>query len=121
MSTSIERMYGTLGIDPKVLAFGREIEVSLKERVEKIDNTAEYNQLKVLHAMQKNKVSEACLYPSSGYGYNDVGRDTLEAVYATAFRTESALVRPLIACGTHALAIAMAGNVRPGDEILSPV
>lgn len=121
MSTSIERMYGTLGIDPKVLAFGREIEVSLKERFEKIDNTAEYNQLKVLHAMQKNKVSEACLYPSSGYGYNDVGRDTLEAVYATAFRTESALVRPLIACGTHALAIAMAGNVRPGDEILSPV
>ncbi|HIR25777.1 MAG TPA: methionine gamma-lyase family protein [Candidatus Egerieimonas faecigallinarum] len=121
MSTSIERMYGTLGIDPKVLAFGREIEASLKERFEKIDNTAEYNQLKVLHAMQKNKVSEACLYPSSGYGYNDVGRDTLEAVYATAFRTESALVRPLIACGTHALAIAMAGNVRPGDEILSPV
>ena len=121
MSTSIERMYGTLGIDPKVLAFGREIEASLKERFEKIDNTAEYNQLKVLHAMQKNKVSEACLYPSSGYGYNDVGRDTLEAVYAAAFRTESALVRPLIACGTHALAIAMAGNVRPGDEILSPV
>ncbi len=121
MSTSIERMYGTLGIDPKVLAFGREIEASLKERFEKINNTAEYNQLKVLHAMQKNKVSEACLYPSSGYGYNDVGRDTLEAVYATAFRTESALVRPLIACGTHALAIAMAGNVRPGDEILSPV
>lgn len=121
MSTSIERMYGTLGISPEVLAFGREIEASLKERFEKIDNVAEYNQLKVLHAMQENKVSEACLYPSSGYGYNDVGRDTLEAVYATAFRTEAALVRPLIACGTHALAIALAGNVRPGDEILSPV
>lgn len=121
MSTSIERMYGTLGISPKVLAFGREIEASLKERFEKINNVAEYNQLKVLHAMQENKVSEACLYPSSGYGYNDVGRDTLEAVYATAFRTDAALVRPLIACGTHALAIALAGNVRPGDEILSPV
>lgn len=114
-------MYGTLGISPKVLAFGREIEASLKERFEKINNVAEYNQLKVLHAMQENKVSEACLYPSSGYGYNDVGRDTLEAVYATAFRTDAALVRPLIACGTHALAIALAGNVRPGDEILSPV
>lgn len=121
MSTSIERMYGTLGISPEVLAFGREIEASLKERFEKINNVAEYNQLKVLHAMQENKVSEACLYPSTGYGYNDVGRDTLEAVYATAFRTDAALVRPLIACGTHALAIAMAGNVRPGDEILSPV
>lgn len=121
MSTSTERMYGTLGISPKVLAFGREIEASLKERFEKINNVAEYNQLKVLHAMQENKVSEACLYPSSGYGYNDVGRDTLEAVYATAFRTDAALVRPLIACGTHALAIALAGNVRPGDEILSPV
>lgn len=121
MSTSIERMYGTLGISPKVLAFGREIEAFLKERFEKINNVAEYNQLKVLHAMQENKVSEACLYPSSGYGYNDVGRDTLEAVYATAFRTDAALVRPLIACGTHALAIALAGNVRPGDEILSPV
>lgn len=114
-------MYGTLGISPEVLAFGREIEASLKERFEKINNVAEYNQLKVLHAMQENKVSEACLYPSSGYGYNDVGRDTLEAVYATAFRTDAALVRPLIACGTHALAIALAGNVRPGDEILSPV
>lgn len=114
-------MYESLGIDPKVLAFGKEIEASLKERFEQIDRTAEYNQLKVVRAMQKNRVSEACLYPSTGYGYNDIGRETLEAVYATAFCAESALVRPLIACGTHALAIALGGNVRPGDEILSPV
>ena len=114
-------MYQKLGIDREVLAFGNKIEKSLKQRFEAIDETAEYNQLKVLHAMQKNKVSEACLYSSTGYGYNDIGRDTLEEVYASTFHTEAALVRPLLACGTHALAVALAGNLRPGDELLSPV
>lgn len=114
-------MYQKLGIDQEVLAFGNKIEKSLKQRFEAIDETAEYNQLKVLHAMQKNKVSEACLYSSTGYGYNDIGRDTLEEVYASTFHTEAALVRPLLACGTHALAVALAGNLRPGDELLSPV
>ena len=114
-------MYQKLGIDQEVLAFGNKIEKSLKQRFETIDETAEYNQLKVLHAMQKNKVSEACLYSSTGYGYNDIGRDTLEEVYASTFHTEAALVRPLLACGTHALAVALAGNLRPGDELLSPV
>lgn len=113
-------MYQKLGIDQEVLAFGNKIEKSLKQRFEAIDETAEYNQLKVLHAMQKNKVSEACLYSSTGYGYNDIGRDTLEEVYASTFHTEAALVRPLLACGTHALAVALAGNLRPGDELLSP-
>ena len=82
---------------------------------------AEYNQLKVVHAMQKCRASEACLYASSGYGYNDVGRDTLEEIYAETFHAEAALVRPQIACGTHALAVALAGNLRPGDELLFPV
>ena len=95
----MDKMYQELGISPQVLAFGNKIEKSLKKRFEAIDENAEYNQMKVLHAMQKNKVSEACLYSTTGYGYNDLGRDTLEAVYADAFHTEAALVRPLLACG----------------------
>lgn len=114
-------IYEKLGISEAVLAFGTKVEEELKERFDQIDEVAEYNQLKVIHAMQANKVSEACLYASSGYGYNDVGRDTLEEVYATAFGAEAALVRPQIACGTHALAVALSGNLRPGDELLSPV
>ncbi|HIX58637.1 MAG TPA: methionine gamma-lyase family protein [Candidatus Blautia gallistercoris] len=114
-------MYEQLGISPEVYEFGRKVEEELKERFLQIDQTAEYNQLKVLHAMQKNRVSEECFHSSSGYGYNDYGRDTLEQVYADTFHTESALVRPQIACGTHALAIALFGNLRPGDELLSPV
>lgn len=117
----MDLMYQKLGISSEVLAFGNKIEAELKERFSQIDENAEYNQMKVIHAMQENKVSEACLYSSTGYGYNDLGRDTLEAVYASTFHTESALVRPLLACGTHALAVAMMGNLRPGDEILSPV
>ena len=117
----MDKMYQELGISPQVLAFGNKIEKSLKKRFEAIDENAEYNQMKVLHAMQKNKVSEACLYSTTGYGYNDLGRDTLEALYADAFHTEAALVRPLLACGTHALAVALFGNLRPGDELLSPV
>lgn len=117
----IKEMYEQLGISPEVYEFGRKVEEELKERFLQIDQTAEYNQLKVLHAMQKNRVSEECFHSSSGYGYNDYGRDTLEQVYADTFHTESALVRPQIACGTHALSIALFGNLRPGDELLSPV
>lgn len=114
-------VYRELGISSEVLAYGNKIEQELKERFAAIDDNAEYNQMKVLLAMQKNKVSEACLYASSGYGYNDLGRDTLEDVYADAFHAEAALVRPQIACGTHALAVALSGNLRPGDELFSPV
>ena len=110
-----------MGISPKVYEFGAEIEKGLKERFAAIDETVEYNQLKVLSGMQKAKVEAACFAATSGYGYDDQGRDKLEEVYAHVFRGESALVRPQIACGTHALAVALSGNLRPGDELLSPV
>ena len=116
-----QKLYQSLGISPQVLAFGEKIEKGLKERFAGIDETAEYNQLKVVGAMQKCRVSAECLGSSTGYGYDDPGRETLERVYAETFHTEACLVRPLIACGTHALAIALAGNLRPGDESLSPV
>ena len=118
---SVASLYEELGVRREVLRFGREIEAGLKERFLAIDETAEYNQLKVIHAMQKNQVSEGCFHYASGYGYNDAGRDTLEEVYASVFHTESALVRPQITCGTHALALALSANLRPGDELLSPV
>lgn len=117
----MKELYTKLGIKPDVYAFGQKIEEELRERFQELDVKAEYNQLKVLHAMQKNRVSEACFYPSSGYGYNDLGRDTLEQVYADTFHAEAALVRPQLTCGTHALAVALFGNLRPGDELLSPV
>ena len=101
--------------------FGEKIEQELKARFEEIDARAEINQLKVLQAMQKNRVSAECFQSTSGYGYNDLGRDTLEKVYADCFHGEDALVRPQITCGTHALALALMSNLRPGDELLSPV
>ena len=121
MENLLESMYKKLEIRREVWKFGEEILRDLAPRFEKIGKVAEYNQLKVIRAMQANRVSEACLYASSGYGYNDLGRDTLEKVYAEAFGAEDALVRPQIACGTHALAVALSGNLRPGDELLSPV
>jgi cystathionine beta-lyase family protein involved in aluminum resistance len=117
----LEQLYASMGISKKVYDFGMEIEASLKERFDKIKETTTYNQLKVLKAMQDNQVSEACFAATTGYGYNDLGRDKLEDVYASVFHTEAALVRPQITCGTHALALALAANTRPGDEILSPV
>ena len=120
-SNNLYQMYKNMGIDRNVCSFCDKIWNSLKERFEKIDEISEYNQMKVIGAMQKNRVSEACLLGTTGYGYNDLGRDTLEAVYADVFHTEDALVRPQITCGTHALALALMSNLRPGDELLSPV
>ena len=121
MNQLLEEKYKELGISDKVYAFGEKIEQELKKRFEKIDANAEYNQMKVIAAMQKNRVSAECFNISSGYGYNDMGRDTLERVYADCFGGEDALVRPQITCGTHALALALMSNLRPGDELLSPV
>lgn len=117
----MEQIYGILGISPEVEAFGEKVLKDLKERFEAIDVVAEYNQAKVLAAMQKHRVSAECFAGSTGYGYNDQGREVLEEVYAAAFHTEAALVRPQITCGTHALAIALSANLLPGDELLSPV
>lgn len=118
---STQMMYTKLGISDKVYHFGKEILTQLAPRFAEIDSNAEYNQLKVIKAMQDNKVSEACMLGTTGYGYNDLGRETLEAVYASIFHAEDALVRPQITCGTHALALALMSNLRPGDELLSPV
>lgn len=118
---NLQQLYSSMGISKEVYDFGMEIEKNLKERFDAIKETTTYNQLKVLKAMQENQVSEACFAASTGYGYNDLGRDKLEDVYASVFHTEAALVRPQITCGTHALALALAANTRPGDEILSPV
>lgn len=117
----MNEIYEKLGISKAVLDFSNEIIDGLKDRFEKIDNTAEYNQMKVINAMQKHRVNAGCFAGTTGYGFNDIGRDTLEEVYATCFNTEAALVRPQITCGTHALAIALSANLLPGDELLSPV
>lgn len=123
MGTNIDlkEIYAQMGIEEPVFSFGEKIAKELKERFAAIDMVAEHNQLKVLAAMQKNRVSAECFNTSSGYGYNDLGRDTLEQVYADVFHTQAALVRPQITCGTHALALALMSNLRPGDELLSPV
>ena len=114
-------MYMEMGVSPGVYAYGQKALEGLKERFAAIDAVAEYNQAKVLSAMQRNRVSAACFAATTGYGYDDVGRDTLERVYADVFHTEAALVRPQITCGTHALTVALSANLLPGDELLSPV
>ena len=119
--SAIQSMYASLGISETVYRFGETVLSSLRDRFDAIDQVAEYNQAKVIAAMQKNRVNAACFAGSTGYGYNDVGRDTLERVYADCFHTEAALVRPSIVCGTHALAVALSANLLPGDELLSPV
>lgn len=114
-------MYKNLGVCDEVLRFCGGVLEELAPRFKKIDETAEYNQLKVISAMQKHRVNAACFAATTGYGYDDAGRDNLERVYASVFNTEAALVRPQITCGTHALAIALSANLRPGDTLLSPV
>ena len=117
----MSNIYKNFGVCDEVNDYCESIIESLKERFEKIDRNAEICQLKVIEAMQKNKVSEGCMMGTTGYGYNDLGRETLEKVYADIFHTEDALVRAQITCGTHALALALMSNLRPGDELLSPV
>lgn len=121
MKELLQQQYKSFGIDEKLMAFASDIEDSLQERFHQIDAIAEYNQHKVIKAMQENRVSDVHFSATTGYGYNDLGRDTLEAVYASIFHAESALVRPQLTCGTHALTVALSANLRPGDELLSPV
>ena len=116
-----KQMYETLGISAKVYEFGEAVLKELEERFRRIDETAEYNQGKVLHAMQEHRVDATCFAATTGYGYDDLGREKLEKVYASCFHTEAALVRPQITCGTHALTVALSANLLPGDELLSPV
>ncbi|MBQ5711049.1 MAG: methionine gamma-lyase family protein, partial [Oscillospiraceae bacterium] len=115
------QLYQTMGISPAVYRYGEETLARIADRFAAIDKVAEYNQAKVLSAMQKNRVSAACFAATTGYGYDDMGRDNLEKVYADVFHTEAALVRPQITCGTHALTVALSANLLPGDELLSPV
>ncbi len=117
----MKQMYNELGVSSRVYEYGEKILESLKDRFAAVDAVAEYNQAKVLAAMQKNRVSANCFAATTGYGYDDVGRDNLERVYADTFHTEAALVRPQITCGTHALTVALSANLLPGDELLSPV
>ncbi|MFQ9402579.1 MAG: aminotransferase class I/II-fold pyridoxal phosphate-dependent enzyme [Eubacterium sp.] len=117
----MREMYKNMGICDEVYDYCDNIIRSLHDRFEEIDKNAEYNQMKVIKAMQDNKVAEMHLSGTTGYGYNDDGRDTLEKVYSDIFKTEDALVRPQIICGTHALNVALSSNLRPGDELLSPV
>lgn len=121
MTENTKQMYLQMGISENVFEFCERTEQTLTERFKEIDEIAEYNQMKVLKAMQKNRVSDVHFAASTGYGYNDIGRDTLEQVYADTFHTETALVRPQLTCGTHALTIALSANLRPGDELYSPV
>lgn len=117
----LKEYYIENGISVEVYDYCAEIENELKDRFREIDAVAECNQMKVLSAMRKNHLSEACFAPTTGYGYNDLGRETLEKIYADVFGTEDALVRAQITCGTHALALALMSQLRPGDELLSPV
>ena len=115
------QLYQEMGISPAVYAYGEKTLERIKDRFAAIDQVAEYNQAKVLRAFHKNRVAATCFAATTGYGYNDEGRDKLEQVYADVFHTEAALVRPHITCGTHALTIALSANLLPGDELLSPV
>ena len=119
--TELLALYAQMGVSPAVYQYGEAAIKKLEDRFHTIDQIAEHNQAKVLAAMQKNKVSAACFAATTGYGYDDVGRDNLEKVYADVFHTEAALVRPQITCGTHALTVALSANLLPGDELLSPV
>ncbi len=117
----MKELYARLGVSEQVFACGERILEGLEDRFAAVDRVAEYNQAKVIAAMQKNRVGSACFAATTGYGYDDLGRDVLERVYADVFHTEAALVRPQITCGTHALTVALSANLLPGDELLSPV
>ena len=114
-------LYAQMGVSQRVLDFSAAVLAEIAPQFAHIDAVAEHNQAKVIQAMQENRLAAMHFNPSTGYGYDDDGRDNLERIYARIFGTEAALVRPQITCGTHALALALAANLLPGDELLSPV
>lgn len=105
-------------VSEKTLDFVEKAENEVREIFESLDEIMQYNQYKVLAAFQKNKVSDVHFAWNTGYGYNDMGREIIERVYADIFKTEAALVRPLIVSGTHALSLTLCGVLRPGDELI---
>ena len=113
--------YEKNGISPSVYCFGERVLAALRLRFDAVDEMAELNQGKVILAMREARVDAACFAATTGYGYDDVGRERLEQVYARVFGAQAALVRPQITCGTHALTVALSANLLPGDELLSPV
>ncbi|WDV48228.1 methionine gamma-lyase family protein [Clostridiaceae bacterium M8S5] len=107
------------GIDPAIIDFVLHVETTLNKKFEKINNIKEYNQLKVIDAFQRANLAATHFNWTTGYGYDDEGRDKVEEIYANVFNTEDALVRANIASGTHALALTLGGILRPNDEMLS--
>lgn len=112
----LKRAYG---LNEEVIDLYEQALEDVKEEFSIYDNIREYNQLKVLNAFQEERISECHFTNSSGYGYGDIGRDSLDKVYARIFNCESALVRPHFVNGTHALGAALFGNLRPGDTMMS--
>ena len=112
-------LIGNLNIDEKTIDLCLKCEEEAKEQFAKIDEVREYNQYKVLNSMRKNKLSDIHFNMSTGYGYGDIGRDTLDRIYADTFMCEDALVRPNIVSGTHAISLCLFGLLRPSDEMLS--
>lgn len=102
----------------KIMDISQKVEKKIKPFHEEIDKVVEVNQLRVLRSFQKHRVSDSHFIPSTGYGYDDIGRDTLEDVYADIFGCEKGLVRPQIISGTHAISTALFGVLRPGDELI---
>lgn len=107
------------GIDRNIFELSKEVDRDIQPQFNKMREIREYNQLKVLNAMQEAQLSDNHFNWTTGYGYNDLGREKVEEIYARVFHTEDALVRPQIVNGTHALSLTIQGIVRPGDEILS--
>ncbi len=114
-----ELLKGFYGLDDEIFNLSQEVMEDIKDKFEEIKKVREYNQYKVLRAMQKAHLSDNHFNWTTGYGYNDVGREKIEEIYADVFGAEDALVRPIIVNGTHALTLCLQGIVRPGDEILS--
>lgn len=112
-------MYKEFGIDEKTENLAKQAEVEIKEQLDKIDRICEINSMKVLKAFQDNNISDMHFNSTTGYGYNDIGRDTIEKVFAQVLKAEDSLVRSQFISGTHALTVALFAFLRPGDTMLS--